>query len=57
MMKAKGMQGAILVRYQGEPTTYLSVSFWESRSDWYTCLQDTKLRERMGKYSDGLIEI
>ncbi len=50
MMKAKGMQGALLMRYKGEPATYLSISFWDSRSDWYACMQDSKLRERMRPY-------
>jgi heme-degrading monooxygenase HmoA len=50
IMKVKGMQGALLMRYQGEPATYLSITFWDSRSDWYSCMQDSKLRERMRPY-------
>ena len=50
LMKAKGMQGALLMRHQGEPATYLSITFWDSRSDWYSCMQDSKLRERMRPY-------
>jgi heme-degrading monooxygenase HmoA len=50
MMEAKGMQGALLMQYEGAPTTYLTLSFWDSRSDWYTCMQGSKLRERMRPY-------
>jgi heme-degrading monooxygenase HmoA len=50
MMKAKGMQGALVMRHQGEPSTYLTISFWDSRSDWYSCMQELKLRERMRHY-------
>jgi hypothetical protein len=37
MMKAKGMQGGLLMRYQGQPAAYLTVTFWDSRGDWYSC--------------------
>ncbi len=50
IMKAKGMQGALLMRYEGEPRTYLSIAFWDSRGDWYSCMQESKLRERMRPY-------
>lgn len=50
IMEAKGMRGALLMQYEGEPATYLTISFWDSRSDWYTCMQASKLRERMRPY-------
>jgi heme-degrading monooxygenase HmoA len=50
MMKAKGMQGGLLMRYKGEPPTYLTITFWESRGDWYSCMQDSKLRDRARSY-------
>jgi hypothetical protein len=50
MMKAKGMQGGLLMRYQGQPAAYLTVTFWDSRGDWYSCMQETKLRERVRPY-------
>lgn len=50
MMEAKGMQGGLLMRYQGQPATYLTVTFWNSRGDWYSFMQETKLRERVRPY-------
>lgn len=50
MMKVKGMEGALLMRHQGEPPTWLTIGFWDSRSDWYSCEQESKLRERMRHY-------
>jgi len=50
LMKAKGMQGALLMHYEGEPATYLTIGFWDSRGEWYTSMQESKLRERMRPY-------